>query len=58
MFRFNYHHQGACYLSFVKVTVTIISFIPTHAQVCMSWNKINNSNNMHGATIKKLLLLK
>ena len=55
MFRFNYHHQGACYLSFVKVTVTIISFIPTHAQVCMSWNKINNSNNMHGATIKKWL---
>ena len=21
-------------------------------KVCMSWNKINNRNNMHGATIK------
>jgi len=21
MFRFNHHHQGACYLSFAKVTV-------------------------------------
>ena len=24
-------------------------------KVCMSWNKRNNRNNMHGATIKKVL---
>jgi len=24
MFRFNHHHQGACYLSFAKVTVAKI----------------------------------
>jgi hypothetical protein len=25
MFRFNHHHQGACYLSFAKVTVATVA---------------------------------
>jgi len=24
--------------------------------MCISWNKINNRNNMHGATIKLILI--
>jgi len=34
MFRFNHHHQEACYLSFDKVTVTNSNFIK--AQIARS----------------------
>jgi virulence-associated protein VapD len=38
MFRFNHHHQGACYLSSAEVTVAkTIRIINSNTSLCSIW---------------------
>jgi hypothetical protein len=53
MFRFNYHHQGAYYLSLAKVTVVKIIII----QIKLLNNYFNNSNFNRAQIIRSLMMV-